>query len=141
MCRFASFSSILLCIAPLICVTCASDADYEVWAADQSSTVTGPARGGLLWIWKNDAIMDQVKDQTNLAKPLPCVPGVDTIGPCNFFDIFPGDLNQMDSNGPTNMRLQDLENVGLWHGITKDPSNKYILASLFLRGGDYVWDY
>ena len=135
MCRFASFSSILLWIAPLICVTCASDADYEVWAADQSNTITGPApRGGLLWIWKNEAIVDQVKDPTNLAKPLPCTPGDDN-GPCDFFAIFPGTLVQMDSNDPTGKTLQDLDNVGVWHGITKDPTNKYVLASLFLQGG------
>ncbi|KAL3768914.1 hypothetical protein ACHAW5_008829 [Stephanodiscus triporus] len=45
----------------------------------------------------------------------------------------------MNSAGqPTGKTLQDLDKIGTWHGIVEDPSNKYILASLFTRGGGYV---
>ena len=82
--------------------------------------------------------MDQVGSAKKIAAPLPCKPGTQR-GPCDFFDIFPGNLVQKNSNGtPTGKTLKDLEFVGTWHGIIKDPSNKYVLASLFAKGGGYV---
>ena len=116
---------------------------YEIWAADQSSTVSNQTalglRGGRLWIWTDDAIQKTISKKTVV--PLPCKPKLGSgpwVGPCDWFDIFPGALVQQNSTGPTGKTLQDLENVGVWHGIVKDPGNKYVLASLFAKGGGYV---
>lgn len=111
--------------------------DYEIWAADQSSSISNlttlGARGGLLWVWKHMAILDQVNN-----KPLPCKPGA-TNGPCDIFDIFPGNLAQMNSTGlPTGFALDDLPNFGTWHGVMKDATNMYVAVSLFTKGGGYV---
>ncbi len=117
--------------------------NYEIWAADQSSTVPNQialgARGGRLWIWKDKAIQGTISNKTT--PPLPCKPKPSSgpwVGPCDLFDIFPGSLSQMNSTGPTGKTLQELDNIGVWHGLVKDPSNKYVLASLFARGGGYV---
>ena len=121
----------------------AKKSTYEIWAADQSSTVSNQTalglRGGRLWIWTDDAIQKTISKKTVV--PLPCKPKPGSgpwVGPCDWFDIFPGALVQQNSTGPTGKTLQDLENVGVWHGIVKDPSNKYVLASLFAKGGGYV---
>lgn len=111
--------------------------DYEIWAADQSSSISNQttlgARGGLLWVWKHSAILDQVNN-----KPLPCKPGA-TNGPCDIFDIFPGNLAQMSSTGaPTGSALDQLPNFGTWHGIMKDATNMYVAVALFTKGGGYV---
>ena len=111
--------------------------DYEIWAADQSSSISNQttlgARGGLLWVWKHMAILDQVNN-----KPLPCKPGA-TNGPCDIFDIFPGNLAQMNSTGaPTGFALDQLPNFGTWHGIMKDATNMYVAVALFTKGYGYV---
>ena len=111
--------------------------DYEIWAADQSSSISNlttlGVRGGHLWVWKHMAILDQVNN-----KPLPCKPGA-TNGPCDIFDIFPGNLAQMSSTGdPTGFALDQLPNFGTWHGIMKDATNMYVAVSLFTKGGGYV---
>ncbi len=116
---------------------------YEIWGADQSSTVPNQAslglRGGSLWIWTEDAIQKTMSKKPVI--PLPCKPKPASgtwAGPCDWFDIFPGVLAQQGSGGSTGKTLNDLDNVGVWHGIVKDPSNKYVLASLFAKGGGYV---
>ncbi len=118
---------------------------YEIWAADQSNTVPNQTalglRGGHLWIWNDEAIKQTITDPKKAAAPLPCKPKPKNgpwIGPCDIFDIFKGDLVQMNLNGATGYTLQQLDNVGTWHGIVKDRSNKYVLARLFARGGGYV---
>lgn len=116
---------------------------YEIWAADQSSTVPNQTslglRGGRLWIWTEDAIQKTISKKPVV--PLPCKPKPASgtwAGPCDWFDIFPGVLAQQGSGGSTGKTLNDLDNVGVWHGIVKDPRNKYVLASLFAKGGGYV---
>ena len=117
---------------------------YEIWAADQSSTVRDQTalglRGGFLWIWTDDAIQKTISNKKVL--PLSCKPKPESgpwVGPCDWFDIFPGALAQQQGpTSPTGKTLNDLDNVGVWHGIVKDPSNKYVLFILFAKGGGYV---
>lgn len=118
------------------------EVDYEVWGSDQSNSVPGQSavgvRGGYLWVWDSASIESQINGDGD-ATPLPCSPEA-TQGPCDLFEIFPTNLAQMNSDGtPTGNTLGDLPSVGRWHGVRKDPSsNKYVLASIFARGGGYV---
>ena len=73
------------------------DRIYEIWGADQSSTVANQTalglRGGRLWIWTEDAIQKIISKKNAVLLPCKPKPASGTwAGPCNWFDIFPGAL-------------------------------------------------
>lgn len=117
---------------------------YEVWASDQSNTVEGQdalgVKGSLLWIWNSTDINAMLQStESSAAAPeafpnsLPCSPDAET-GPCNLFTIFPETL----TDSVTGEVLSDAAGFGRWHGITKDPQNKYVTANIFAPGGGYL---
>lgn len=108
---------------------------YEVWASDQSNSVPGQnsagVKGSFLWIWASGAIQHHIEGVLD-AIPLSCSPSKD-VGPCNLLDIFPQDLTDQNGN-----LLGDLNGFGRLHGVTKDPSNRYVAANIFAPEGGYV---
>ena len=119
---------------------------YEVWAGDQSNTVQGQeslgVQGSLLWIWNSTDINDMLQSgdyptaggsPTEAFPSLACSPDAE-VGPCDLFTIFPREL--VDSM--TGEALIDAAGFGRWHGITKDPQNKYVTANIFAPGGGFL---
>ena len=119
--------------------------NYEVWASDQSNTVAGQdalgVKGSLLWIWNStdiDAMLQSDGNTTDSAaaafpNSLPCSPDA-AMGPCDLFTIFPETL----TDSVTGEALSDAAGFGRWHGVTKDPQNKYVTANIFAPGGGYL---
>lgn len=109
--------------------------EYEVWASDQSNSVAGQTsagvKGSFLWIWDSASIRGQIAGLQD-ATPLSCSP-LKTTGPCDLLDIFPQDLTNED--GET---LGSLSGFGRLHGVTKDPSNRYVAANIFAPAGGFV---
>ena len=73
---------------------------YEVWASDQSNSVSGAGgsgtEGSFLWIWDSADIEAQLAGGPD-ALPLSCerFDGGATfrnVGPCDLLDVFPQDL-------------------------------------------------
>lgn len=114
---------------------------YEVWASDQSNSVPGEERlgvkGSFLWVFDTDGIQGQLSGKEK-ATPLPCTP-TKTKGPCDAFEIFPPELNQVDAGGaPTGKQLKDISGFGRLHGVLVDPQNKYVSANFFTPGGGFI---
>lgn len=109
---------------------------YEIWACDQSNTVSGMdalgIRGSQLWVWDDKDVKKAMKTgETPLSKS--CTPDAKS-GPCNMLQMFPGEL--VDSvSGET---LSDSGGFGRWHGVTADPQNLYVTANIFAPNGGYL---
>ncbi|WP_173195941.1 hypothetical protein [Parvularcula mediterranea] len=120
---------------------------YEVWASDQSNSVSGVSGNGLsgsyLWIWDSNDIEAQLAGGAD-ATPVGCGPNNggkarSNVGPCDLLDVFPQDLREFDGSGkPTGNRLSDLNGFGRLHGMLPDPQNRYVTANIFAPGGGYV---
>lgn len=122
---------------------------YEVWASDQSNSVSGATapgtEGSFLWIWDSKDINRQVAGGRD-AKPLACGPKRKhtrhkgrNVGPCDLWDVFPQHLVEVDADGyPTGNRLSDLNGFGRLHGMLPDPQNRYVTANIFAPGGGFV---
>jgi hypothetical protein len=111
---------------------------YEVWGADQSNSVEGQdalgVRGSWLWIWDAEDVEEVLKSSDGGTPPSkPCTPDAEA-GPCDLLDIFPGTLTDSASQE----LLSDASGFGRWHGVTKDPQNKYVTANIFAPGGGYL---
>ena len=89
---------------------------YEIWASDQSNSVSDQSSlgvaGSFLWIFDSDGVKGQLEGDGE-ATPLPCSPGA-TVGPCDIMDMFPGEL--VDQNGKS---LAELGQFGRLHGVIK----------------------
>lgn len=114
--------------------------NYEVWASDQSNSAPNQTalgvKGSFLWIFDSKSIRKQVF-RNKIAKPLPCSPYQRT-GPCDLLDVFPQNLRQFNSSGPTGSRLSELSGFGRLHGVIKDPQGMYVVANIFAPTGGYV---
>lgn len=120
---------------------------YEVWASDQSNSVSGAAGAGVegsyLWIWDSKEIEAQLSGGPD-AKPIGCGKNnggkaTSNAGPCNLMDIFPDTLVEMNADGsPTGNALADLNGFGRLHGMIQDPQNRYVTANIFAPRGGYV---
>ncbi|KAL9189360.1 hypothetical protein ACHAXT_009035 [Thalassiosira profunda] len=125
-----------------------AEAAYEVWACDQSNSVANAealgTTGSLLWIWDSHDV-DRVvspppelsveRSSATAATPpsKPCTPDADS-GPCDLLAMFHPDL--VDS--VSGVTLAEAGGFGRWHGITRDPQNKYVTANIFAPGGGYL---
>mmetsp|Transcript_14355 Transcript_14355/g.21571 ORF Transcript_14355/g.21571 Transcript_14355/m.21571 type:complete len:601 (-) Transcript_14355:144-1946(-) len=122
----------------------ASSTSYEIWAADQSNSVSGEAgkgaKGSFLWIWDSPSMMDYLDSSSpdQGAKPLSCTPN-NEFGPCDLLDIFPSTLERCNSEdwcmGET---LEGMPGFGRLHGVLADPSGRYVTANIFAPSGGYV---
>ncbi|CZF85663.1 hypothetical protein [Grimontia marina] len=120
---------------------------YEVWASDQSNSISDAAgvgvKGSYLWIWDSKDIEAQLSGYGD-AKPIGCGKNnngqsVNNAGPCDLLDIFPQDLMEFNAFGnPTGNRLSDLNGFGRLHGVIADPQNRYVTANIFAPSGGYV---
>lgn len=120
---------------------------YEVWASDQSNSVSGAAGAGTIgsyiWIWDSSDIEAQLAGQGD-AKPIGCGKNSggkakSNIGPCDLLDVFPQNLKEYDADGtPTGNKLSDLNGFGRLHGMLPDPQNRYVTANIFAPSGGYV---
>lgn len=118
---------------------------YEVWASDQSNSVSDIASRGVegswIWVWDSKDIDRQLKNGTE-AVAKPCGPEIlnpFAAGPCNLLDVFPGTLEEYDSEGqPTGNTLADLNGFGRLHGMLPDPQQRYLNANMFAPSGGYV---
>ena len=112
---------------------------YEVWASDQSNSVTGEQSAGIngsyLWIWDSNSIKGQIKLGQGDAVPLSCTPNA-SAGPCDLWDVFPRTLQEISSNGVTGNTLGDLPKFGRLHGMIKDPQARYVTANMYAPGND-----
>lgn len=101
---------------------------YEVWASDQSNSMSGQGslgvRGSFLWIYDSDDIEEQLNDGTD-APPLSCTPN-DSVGPCDILDVFPPTLQDSSGND-----LSTITVFGRLHGVIGDPQNLYVVANMF----------
>lgn len=119
-----------------------SDEGYEIWASDQSNSVSGETSRGVngswIWIWDSGDVKKQLKNGQK-ALPLGCDgknrPGD---GPCNLHEVFPSTLSEYDQNGKTGKTLGDLPSFGRLHGMLSDPQNLYLNANIFAPNGGYV---
>jgi len=113
---------------------------FEVWASDQSNSVPGQeslgVKGSFLWIFDSQGVMDQLAGKSD-ATPLSCTPE-NANGPCDAFDVFPQELAQIGTDGPTGETLMDLPGFGRLHGKIVDPQNLYVNANFFTPGGAYI---
>src|SRR5690606_8029776 len=77
---------------------------YEIWAADQSNTISGGGlgtRGSLIWIWDSEDVEAQL-DGGPTAVPVGCDGnnGANAQpGPCDVLEVFPQDLVEYDAQG------------------------------------------
>lgn len=120
---------------------------YEVWASDQSNSITGaPAPGTVgsyLWIWDSRDIEAQLAGKGD-AIPIGCGKNnggksKSNVGPCDLLDVFPQNLREYDANGDaTGNALADLNGFGRLHGMLPDPQNRYVTANIFAPSGGYV---
>lgn len=118
---------------------------YEVWASDQSNSVSGVASRGVegswIWVWDSKDIKRQLKGGAE-AEAKPCGPDMlnpFAKGPCNLLDVFPGTLEEYDADGqPTGNTLADLNGFGRLHGMLPDPQQRYLNANMFAPSGGYV---
>lgn len=92
-------------------------------------------KGSFLWIFDSDGVKSQLSGR-NEAAPLSCTPEK-AYGPCDAFEIFSEELNQIGANGPTGSKLKDLPGFGRLHGVLLDPQNRYVNANFFVPGGGY----
>ncbi|MEL6342628.1 MAG: hypothetical protein AAFV53_05820 [Myxococcota bacterium] len=117
------------------------DVAYEIWASDQSNSVSGAAargvEGSFLWIYDSEDVKVQL-DGGSTATPLSCDGDADSVGPCDLLDVFPGTLKQIDEDGETDVTLADLPQFGRLHGMLEDPQNRYVTVNIFAVGGGYV---
>lgn len=122
-----------------------SSSGYEVWASDQSNSVSGVASRGVegswIWVWDSKDINRQLKHGTE-AEAKPCGPDMlnpFAKGPCNLLEVFPGTLEEYDAEGqPTGNTLADLNGFGRLHGMLPDPQQRYLNANMFAPSGGYV---
>lgn len=124
--------------------TAAAAPGYEVWAADQSNSVSGQAAlgtlGSLVWIWDSADIEAQLAGGP-AAQPGGC--GRNNRGkrsrkhgPCDLLEVFPQDLVEYDAEGvPTGNTLADVAGFGRLHGLIPDPQNRYFTANIFAPSG------
>ena len=117
---------------------------YEIWAADQSNTISGGGlgtRGSLIWIWDSEDVEAQL-DGGPTAVPVGCDGnnGANAQpGPCDVLEVFPQDLVEYDAQGnATGNTLAASSGFGRLHGMIPDPQNRYFTANLFAPGGGYV---
>ena len=119
---------------------------YEVWASDQSNSVADAGapgtNGSFLWIWDSADIEAQLAGGPD-APPIGCDRNNDgqsasNIGPCDLWDVFPGDLVEHGARGATGAVLSDLNGFGRLHGMLPDPQNRYVTANIFAPSGGYV---
>jgi len=113
-----------------------STKSYEIWGSDHSNTVEGQSKlgvaGSYLWIWDSDDIQTKISTgKTPESKS--CSPN-DTKGPCQLFTIFPKTLTD-SASGET---LEEVAGFARWHGVTKDPQNRYVTANIFAPNGGYL---
>ena len=117
-----------------------SNAQYEIWASDQSNSVSGESstgvNGSYLWIWDAPSVKSQLNNQ-NDAVPLSCTPDA-TVGPCDLWDVFPPSLVETGSIGVTGNVLGDLPKFGRLHGMIKDPQARYVTANMYAPGKSMV---
>jgi hypothetical protein len=142
-----SLSTSLLATLAVLGATAADAGGYEVWASDQSNSVSGIAGAGLkgsyLWIWDSADIEAQLAGGPD-AQPLGCERfdggnAKKNVGPCNLLDVFPQTLREIGSDGlPTGNTLADLPAFGRLHGMIEDPQNMYVNANIFAPNGGYV---
>lgn len=143
------------CCTALLLTSCSKDDDstpgdninYQVWASDQSNSVTGVqaagTRGSFLWIWESASLETQISGGSD-ALPLSCLPESNTddaesTGPCDLLDVFPQSLVEVSADGnATGQTLNDLSGFGRLHGMLADPENRYVTASIFAPAGGYV---
>mmetsp|Transcript_19212 Transcript_19212/g.34186 ORF Transcript_19212/g.34186 Transcript_19212/m.34186 type:complete len:572 (+) Transcript_19212:165-1880(+) len=117
--------------------------NYEVWASDQSNSVTGlesrGVAGSYIWIWKSNKIEKQISKGRD-AKPIGCGRGyAGRVGPCDLNEVFPGNLREVDGNSArTGNKLRDLNGFGRLHGMLPDRFGKYVTANIFAPTGGYV---
>lgn len=120
---------------------------WEVWASDQSNSVSGIAArgtvGSYLWIWDSDDIERQIAGGPE-AQPIGCGPNnggnaASNVGPCDLLDVFPESLVEIGADGaPTGNTLADLNGFGRLHGMLPDPQGRYVTANIFAPSGGYV---
>ncbi len=144
MMKYSSRTSLLSMTAVLACFATTSRANaghgYEVWAADQSNTVSGVAlgsKGSQIWIWDSVDIEAQIAGGP-LAVPVGCDGGI-SVGPCDMLDVFPQTLAEYDASGnATGNTLGMLPAFGRLHGLIPDPQNEYFTVNIFAPSGGYV---
>jgi len=116
----------------------AAASSYEVWGSDQSNSVPGQdalgVEGSWLWIWKSNDIEDMLSGGGGSSPvSLPCSPDAET-GPCDLRIVFPETLTDASSGEALGQAM----GFGRWHGITKDPQNKYVTSNIFAPNGGYI---
>lgn len=135
-------------LSTLFCASATSANDgYEVWASDQSNSVSGAAapgtKGSYLWIWDSKDIEAQLAGKGD-AVPIGCGKNnggkaKSNVGPCDLLDVFPQNLKEYDADGNfTGNELSDLNGFGRLHGMLPDPQNRYVTANIFAPSGGYV---
>jgi len=74
---------------------------YEVWASDQSNSVSGASargvEGSFIWIWDSADIETQLAGGA-AAVPRGCDGDPHSVGPCDLNDVFPGTLEELDAS-------------------------------------------
>ncbi len=143
-------TKVFFCVVALILIvgqtSFAKQNGYEVWASDQSNSVSGEnsagVKGSFLWIWDSDDIARQLAGGP-LAKPIACErydkgKTKKNVGPCDLLDVFPQNLKEVSTDGPTGNTLADLNGFGRLHGMLPDPQNRYVTANIFAPNGGYV---
>lgn len=123
------------------------DQGYEIWASNQSNSVSGQTAGGLkgsfIWIWDSKDVEQQLAGGQD-AQPIGCGKNhrgnaKNNQGPCDLLDVFPQNLIEIDGQGdPTGNSLADLPGFGRLHGMLPDPQNRYVNANIFAPNGGYV---
>ncbi|CAB9515623.1 expressed unknown protein [Seminavis robusta] len=126
-----------------------STSSYEIWGSDQSNSVANQTAlgvaGSFLWIWDAEDLKETINIQLQAEQgsvstksgeapaPKSCSPDQDK-GPCDLFTIYPAELTDSVS-GET---LTQVAGFGRWHGVTKDPQNKYVTANIFAPAGGFL---
>lgn len=142
---------LILFVSTTAHVLATKNVGYEVWASDQSNSVSGVADSGILgsylWIWDSADIERQLAGGPD-AKPIGCgrnKRGKDrgkarsNVGPCDLLDVFPQKLRETDAAGvATGNTLAQLDGFGRLHGMLPDPQNQYVTANIFAPGGGFV---
>lgn len=128
--------------------------DYEVWATDQSNSVSGASvgsDGGYIYIWERPEIESfYVANPGTGSGPVPIGCDYDVwpngqarttytgiagaAGPCDIHKIFPDTL--VASNGAGT--LGALGSLGRMHSISLDPQNQYYSVNFSAPGKAYV---
>ena len=118
---------------------------YDVWAADQSNSVTGMTsrgvNGSYVWVWNSEDVEKQLNNGKD-ALPLKC-DGTNRVNKagtgCDIWDIFPRGLNEIGT-GETlgTLSPESAPNFGKLHGMLPDPQNRYMNVNMFAPGGGYV---